>query len=470
MVHSTAFAKFWKNIIRGSLFPQIFFSLLLLIVILSTWQPTMTPDWDRYESQASSLMRGDGFQTNGMSEARLSPGYPVFVAVWKSFGLDAALIPAAHTIMLLVGLSFVFVTIRPIGAFWSLLVVSAIALNPMVGRSASYFLSEPLGFFLASGVVALLSRITRSTSKPWMCFVIGLLLAALVLTSPALLPLAGLLTIYLVIVLGFIRREVAQCLLLLVGVSVLSVPWQSHCSTVQGSFCPMFYATNTLKFDTSFVPWYRSWAIKQSDLSYWFSPEKIDTAPARAFQSVAEQQTLVNAIRGTSEERERTFAAAADRNILERPWNYYVGLPVTRSFNLWFDMNQVAHVQMSYIMRFSPERILSDINAHGFQRATLRVIKSVLSTLAYAIYLVPVGLIIAAAGLTFRHPKWIPILVLIGIAIYTAVSGFSGLIEARRNIVFLPFIVYLVTYFSSHTSSGREFSAVTAVRKPMESA
>ena len=105
-------------------------------------------------------------------------------------------------------------------------------------------------------------------------------------------------------------------------------------------------------------------------------------------------------------------------------------------------MPQMSHAQMEYVGRFSLSDLMYDYREGGLKKAILRTVKSIFSTLVYALYILyPVILIAATVFGVYRRD---PVVLAISISIlaYTFITGYTAFCESRRNVVFLPALIY----------------------------
>jgi hypothetical protein len=447
---------FWQNRLKqiNGMSPralQVVGVIIAVSVLLCLFVPARTPDSDRYESQARSILEGKGYRTWGNPETTLPPGYPLFIAAIEGFGGNSTWVRVVQVFIYIASCVVIFSALKARSRAIAFCGMCAIALQPFPARLAGYILSETYAIFLSSIYAFLISEICwRENAKPLSLFLFGLITVLLPLTSPATAILAGLVLTAIVLTkrgrgLGYI----------LIGMSLVYFPWQYHCQKALGKPCVLLYSSQnavnqTLSDESGLGLWMRTWLLKQEELAVGWHPEKIREVPARAFISAEERQRLTEALNSDTlsrEEKDRIFRDRARVLIQQDPLSFYLTLPIRRVLYLWFDMPQFGHIQMEYVGRISPGVFKNDVQQYGPKRAFMRLFKGVISTVVYPIYIsMAILLIILALLILGRHRKAIPIAIVVGIFAYIAIAGYSGMVEARRNVVFFPLIILLLGF------------------------
>ncbi len=427
-------------------------NVIAALVIWIAYAAVSTPDTLRFFGQASSLVEGNGYKTVGVPETFLPPGYPVFIAIVKYFGGNEFTVRALQICLALMSCNLVFFAIRPYSRRAAIVATFAMAIHPQAARLVGYLLSETFGLFLCSVLVFTFSRIEQGYRGFINYLLFGVVLIALPRTSPATIVLSVAIGGYVLYKL-LIKRLPMHAVVMVIGVSSLLIPWQVHCINSTGSVCSTLYSSNVIqRLDNSpnvIYYWFRTWAHGERDLPViWRSDVK--AIPERAFRSEEEKIYILEAISEKNTQTNSTghilLNESADKFVAQNRFLFYVGLPMIRSFNLWFDMMQIDHVQMEYVGRFFSKKIIEDYVEVGPIHTFQRILKSFASTFVYLIYIsYPVFfLVITCYGLIKKEA----IIILIGSSIlaYTLISGFVAHGESRRNVVFLPAILYLLRF------------------------
>lgn len=147
------------------------------------------------------------------------------------------------------------------------------------------------------------------------------------------------------------RREMFTATLLLGAVSMAPlVPWAIRNYRVFHVFQPLvnLHALDPGESESQgFSRWFQTWAFDYAhtmDIGFPVpgDPIRIEDVPSYAYTS-ANQRATVHALfdeynqkHEISPELDRGFTALADENIRSHPLRYYVGLPIARSFDMWF--------------------------------------------------------------------------------------------------------------------------------------
>ena len=441
---------------------------IIVIAILATvlvYVPVNTPDSDRFLEQAASIVSGKGYRYMGALETFLPPGYPMFIALIKFFGGNDYALRGMQVFLFITSCTLIFFSIMNSGTKSPLLAMIggiALAIHPTAVRFVGYILSETFALFLCSLLMFFASTVGRDPFRKSSSFCFGVLAVALALTSPAAIVLCACLFIYMLGTL-ILAQRVSNIALLFVGSLIVMLPWQWHCIQATGSICPTLYTRNPVGFAfndneaNGYYQWFRTWSTGEMDIE---ALVKKDPSKARSTDFSADAE-LIDRVRRSTELTNDSLAALnkfyydrAARNREDSSIRQLIGLPLLRSFTLWFYMPQISHVQMEYVGRLSPADLMGDYREYGAKIAALRFAKSLLSTIIYLLYITyPIFLIAALViGVWQRNPM---ILLICGsILVYTLISGFTALGESRRNIVFAAAILYLLGLISSDRASA----------------
>ncbi len=435
---------------------QLIGSTLAVLTMVLMFGPYVGGDWARFESQAISLLSAQGYVTGGIPETQLPPGYPVFIALVYTLGGNHQVVVGLQLIMLLVATNLVFLSLRQINLKIAFIGMLGVGLNPWLARVASSTMSETLGVFLCALLLWLFSTIYRGHRGTAALVSFGVVSIFLPLTSPATIILC----LFLWLILGIkLLPEVRSLVLLLTGTLIVFLPWEVHCTKASGNFCVALYSYQSDTINNDLFRWFRSWAKQESDidsaLHVYANRQNFTLTPDRAFDSEQQREQLTQAILGDKFERFATtlkfaeFARVADDRIRDSPLAYYLTLPLIRTATLWFDMDQLIHVQMEYVGRLSPGIFSRDRLELGGSRALKRVFKALASTAIYPLYICYPLLMLWVLYLAIKNRNHIPLLIVLSIVIYSAISGFYALGEARRNLVFIPAILFLLQWIGS---------------------
>jgi hypothetical protein len=431
--------------------PYLWLSLLAATTILVALVPVKTPDWARFEDEALSIRAGQGYRTGGQLETALPPGYPLFIALLKLLGLPDEFLPLVHSALFIAACNLVYHTLKPYSSKVAALGMFGLAVQPLAARLTGYYLSESFGLFLCALLLFCVSRAQRATAAPWIVVLTGMLAVFLPLTSPATIVMCLLLALLLMVQL-MRQRRFALAAAGIAGALAVMLPWQMHCVSAKGSICPLLLSTQTTSRliaggGDQWLVWFRSWSQGEPDMPVLHSRD-LRMAPERAFESAAQRASLLAMTGGYAAE-----PSAAQLDVLEKiaerrrdadPLSQDLLLPLARSFRLWFEMVQIGHAQKEYVGRISPFQFASDLHTLGPSRAGARWLKGVISTIVFGLYVsLPVFALAMLPGAVIRR-NTAALLILLAIAAYTCLTGFSAATEARRNIVFFPAIIFLL--------------------------
>jgi hypothetical protein len=345
----------------------------------------------------------------------------------------------------------------------------ALAIHPSAVRSVGYILSETFGLFLCSLLMFFISTIGRDNSRKSSLFCFGALAVFLPLTSPAIIVLCVGLFMY---VLGtlFLEKRVSSIALLFIGSLTVMLPWQWHCVQAIGSICPTLLTSNPVGWTLNngegmgYYQWFRTWSAGEMDMEAYFKKDP-GKARSRDFSTDAELADTVRRSREASNDSvaalDKFYHDRAARNREDNPIRQLIGLPLLRSFTLWFYMPQISHLQMEYVGRLSPADLMGDYHEYGAKRAALRLAKSFSSTAVFLLYVTYPILLIVALVIGVWQRNAMMLIICGSILIYTLISGVAAASESRRNVVFAPAILYLLALLSSgrvSTLAAKPFS------------
>jgi hypothetical protein len=438
--------------------PRLVCSLLALMAIGVAFVPVQTPDWLRFNDEAQSIASGSGFRTWGKIEASLPPGYPLLLALLKFLGVPDAAVPAVHLALFLGACNLVYLSLRPWSHRLALVGMAAFAIQPLAVRMVGFYLSETWGVFLCALLFFLWSGAARGAREPWRFLSLGILTVFLPLTSPATIVMT-----FCVGVLALARlvseRAWRLTAILIAGVLIVMVPWQAQCVRANGSVCPLlltawtpsklFGASGTASVpEDSFFAWFRTWSQGEADMPTVYQANA-GAAPPRAFPSPAVRSAILALGKpGTgapTDDQLRMLNSLAQSERQAHPFIQYGLLPLTRAYGLWFEMPQIGHAQQEYVGRLSPVDFIADWREGGATRAAMRWLKTLGATVVYGAYVtIPIFALFALAK-AIRARDSFTLLLLLSIGVYTLIAGFSAFCEARRNVVFFPAILFLLS-------------------------
>jgi hypothetical protein len=244
----------------------------------------------------------------------------------------------------------------------------------------------------------------------------------------------------------------------IVAVSFGAAGVEMGCMTSVGPFCKALHIDQPLSVAQRAGPadalyhWFRTWSIGERDMHVLFD-EDPRTAPDRAFASREQREALLQIPPGDLQNR--ALLETGKRAEQEHPAWQKIGLPLTRAFDLWFDMRQNSHAQMEFVGRFQPSVLIADYHEFGAARTFARIGKAVLSSAVYVLYVsYPLLLLVA-----FGHALWTrniaALLICTSVLAYTLICGYSAFVEARRNVVFLPAILFLLALLAPRDGANK---------------
>lgn len=449
--------------------PYLWLSLLAAAAIAVAFVPVETPDWARFKDEALSIVAGQGYRTSGQLETALPPGYPLLIVLIKLLGAPDWSVPLAHLALFIASCNVVYFTLRPYSNKVAMIGMLSLTVQPLAVRLTGYYLSEMFGMFLCALLLFYLSHILRGAREFWKVFLLGMLSVFLPLTSPATIVMCFCLSAFTVLRL-LRERSFGLAAVGVMGALVVMIPWQMHCLKASGSVCPLLLSSATSSRLISgggdpFLMWYRSWSNGESDMPVLHS-RNLGLAPARAFGSATERAAILNlggsSTAGPSGSQLEALATLAERRRNDNPLSQFVILPLSRSLHLWFEMVQIGHAQHDYVGRISPVHFATDVQQLGLGRAGARWLKGVLSTVVYGLYVsLPVFALLMLVVI-LKRKNMFALLMLLSIAAYTLLTGLSAGTEARRNVVFFPAILFLLSLVSCRNGAPGRWEAEAA--------
>lgn len=397
---------------------------LALAMRVALWAPVWTPDCDRFVRQAADLSDGQGFRWKGRPALDLPPGYPVFIALLGKLGVPSGRLSTVNVILGSVTCGLLFLVVRQVGSRWAAaLVAFALALNPWIARQCSYVMSETLTTFLCVVLLHVAWASGDGKGAPARAAVAGLLLSAIVLTAPGLLFVGA----FGVVALVFRwRRTPLRVALLLASAGLVILPWQWHCLEATGHLVPTIFVP-TEDLSSGVGRWARTWSGGEEDMRFVWHPEKLGSAPPRAFRSAAERARIVALAVSTSSDAPGRLEAELQRVAVERRQEYPLepfGRSALRALFLWTKMPAGPFFR-------------TDWAGHAFLS---------LLYLAYTL-----ACVWGAVRGCWQRNGW-ALAVAAGTVAYTLVSGYTALGEARRNI---PFEFLLLALLAGPRLSSR---------------
>ncbi len=432
--------RFFLDGLAFSVRSPLFWGLALAIVVrILLVKPWLWPDSQRYLGEAESLLRGEGYATDGTLETSLPPGYPVFVAI---------VFRVYHSVRFLVAVQFglsvascwlVYRAVLPRSRALATSALYALAMHGWIAIFAGCVLSETLGIFLTSLLACYLSRHDRSPSAVG-CLVLGLICSALPLTIPATFPLA--LGVALTIAWQN-RTRFVQLGVFAVGNLLLLTPWGLHTYCAIGTvpltlyrFPPGGYIGEGLQL------WMRTWVRTQRDMSAYTQAKDFDAIPDSVFSSVNERLQLNELharwrkalMRATTigrrdgsdalgREHDQAFRRVGERRVREDPVRFRFVLPVIRAVHLWLD-----------------EPVYGE-------KPPIRFVGRIIYTGASVLYVAYVVLFVSAGALAAFRARPVPIAICAGTVVYSLASGYWAIGEERRNYEFVPLLLFLLYYW-----------------------
>jgi hypothetical protein len=438
--------------------------LCALFALAVFYVPGFTPDSARFLAQADQIAMGNGFVTYGRLETWLPPGYPVFIAALKNLGLESYL-RALQFVLHMGSVVLIYQASVQFSRRAALATGTIFALSPLVPFLNGYILSETLGVFLCALALFMYSRLLMGGGA-YRSLILGAALSALALTSPAVIFLAF--GVGVSALLSLISRRDWLSLVLLVGGAVAPmIPWQQHCYRANGELCYFMYTDALVSKvnapavgDSLFYQWFRSWSLGERHMDVYFRKNP-GAAPRWVFSKAESQSEFPDSeavLSGALSERQSRALTQelAARDSAWRTWAF----TMIRSVMLWFDMRQMGHVQMEYVLPFGVDRI---VHAESASSAAWRLGKLAFSTLSYIVYIsLPIVFIWACLIAKWRRRPIVPI-ALFSVLAYTAITAFTANNESRRNIVFYPAMLYVVAV------AARDRGVALTGAKPMAS-
>jgi 4-amino-4-deoxy-L-arabinose transferase-like glycosyltransferase len=449
-----------------------FLAGLVLRTCFFVFFPAVTDDSRVYSEIATNWVQHGTYGTDQAeqivpTDERL-PGYPAFLAV-VFFLFGPASFRAVMVVQILLDLATCFIAaalaqklVSDRAAKFTFLLA---ALCPFLANYAAAVLTETLEIFFT--VVALncaaagLKRLDQGEFHVRAWAASGLAVAACILLRPDGGLLLASLSLYLLFfTIKAWRRNTrlapavkAGLLLILCALFPLA-PWTIRNLRTLHEFQPLAprYATaNDELVDLGFNRWVGTWIADYASVEeiYWNVPgENIDPdkLPARAFDSLPQQETTLALLTDYNEshqitsELDKRFDSLAVERIRERPLRYYFVLPVLRIADMW--------------LRPRTELLPSDVRWWEFNDD----IKG--SILAVTVGLLNLAFLTTACLAVVQRPSRIAYLgMLLGFVLLR--SAFLGTLEnpeTRYTLECYPVIIFLAAKFLTDRTSGNASS------------
>lgn len=411
-------------------------------------------DSKRFVSQALMIVNGEPIAT------WLPPGYPLFLAAIYELCGTFEYAPLIQVLLAELSLALLAILTWRNSGVVTLLIPILISVNPWIADYNWQIMSEGFAVSLATYLLCFFLFLTNGRDKPLGVEAIGSLVFAivsmiLVLVTPS--------TIFLCFGLVFWMIwqkcwRVVPIVSVVLGAFVTMGIWQFYVYQSEGHFAPLILTTKqgNLTNEKAVVTWMKSYQVWPTPpwksaygLFVWESRDlSLDDLPSYAFEDekqkyrVAEHLEIWRIRPESGKDKEKFFLDLAEKQISDSPVRYYVVMPVLRSIALWVYMPQVKHAQVDYL--FAIDKVKSAFENQGPVRAIQRGIKVVLSWPALFIHIAYTAIfLLSFSGNGSKDDRLGRLVILTGIIGYTLVTSWIGLNESRRNLPFIPFLIFL---------------------------
>lgn len=291
-----------KRLVAWSRGPIPFYLLLALtgiVRILAAHAGSSMGDYDRYWSQATSILTTGSYATHGVLEVSLAPGYPYFLAVVRSFQDSIGAVLAAQCVLAVLGAVALHAAISLLaGRAIASAALAVYALHPNLVIQTATVQSEPLTVCLVTALLWLCARMAVGRRGIVYWIACGAVVAALPLTAPAQAFVASALAGW-ALAWGQGPPWPKRLLGLAVGGMLLIVPWQLHCVRATGgviwTLLDLRGEVYSEKSCAGYFEWVRTWYQTPSEfVRAIHRTNEIDRFPSRAFRSSAEKRELTS--------------------------------------------------------------------------------------------------------------------------------------------------------------------------------
>ena len=393
-------------------------------------------DAKRFLLQAQWLLQGRGFLDPREEKpcTWLPPGYPLFIATLFVFSKSLPLLVWIQVVLSVLSVLLVYIALRPRHTVLAMLAASVLAVSPLVAAYPSRILSETLGIFLAAVMAMLVSRFEENKAGLGDAFLAGGIAMFACLAVPAVTIVMG----GIVAVLAWrSRASLGRLTGLAAGVLIVLIPWQAHCVSATGRVAPALL-TSMPRHSHGAGLWMWTWCrgtkdFKSASMALVWTDNPPDRdyllrcVPDYAYGSREERDTIERlardfreggGLRADDSEEYRRLDDEFRRITVERisgsPLKVHVLLPIARSVDLW---------------------VSTPLDSPAFLRLAI-----------IATHVAMILIFIAVCIRVFKPKNGIAIAIIVGTIAYTAISSYDVYGEYRRNMPFIPMLLFLVYY------------------------
>lgn len=419
-------------------------------------------DPSRFLLQAEWLRMGFGYKEatpDGAYCTSLSPGYPVTLAMLRSFTGDVDTARILQGSFLLVAGIAIFLSTHTALPRLSLLLALLVAGSPWNAALVTLPMSEGAAVLYSSLLAAALLCSQNKPANRLSAFAVGSLSSMLALTSAGLAPICAATTIGSIINLRNLKLSVAACF---AGASLPMAVWQAHCVYATGR--PAYLLMHSLSPELG-RGWITSWAKTEADTVAGYgcflwanSTPDFSSIPSYAYRSQKQkadfEKLAVDAAadrsQGLSQSQsilklQKDLEVAQLQNNSDHPLRSALWLPILRGCHSWIDYRPVDFRRLEQprlASRFLPRNFLSDAVRLGFPSACKRLIRPALGIYSVVHHYVTLAVLLLCAthALSLKSPLATGILA--ATLAFTFIHGFRGP-EARRNLPAVPVLLIL---------------------------
>jgi hypothetical protein len=266
-----------------------------------------------------------------------------------------------------------------------------------------------------------------SKKRASLSFVLGLLLSASVLTSPAMV-FVNVPIIVVCLWQSAVRRNIAGLVLVTLGFALPMMWWQVNSFQLDGRFQWTVYAPGRVS-SSGKLSWSRYWLTTQEEFeAIWFGdPDTVVAAvppqalPVPVRELLRTRWKLLGDIFHEDAESDEQFRRMATNLAMNDTFGRSAARVLQRALSLWWTVPGIP----------KPKAGMAEPATYSAARAIYRAILLVL---------------VCVTVIASLSKRAIPTAIIVGTVAYTFYCSYSPIGECRRDLVFIPYLTFLAYY------------------------